>query len=93
MTIQAKSRKGASSQVETGRADAWLNIYVTSRKGVRKQLGGLPLDKSKPVQEAFMSLSAEELKTVFASLIEEGRIEFQVNSGAATELQEDDSFI
>ena len=90
MAVQAKSKK---VETESNRADAWLNIYVTSRKGVRKQLGGLPLDKAKPVQEAFMSLSAEELKAVFASLIEEGRIEFQVNSGAAAELQEDDSFI
>ena len=91
MAIQAKSKKEAV--VESNRADAWLNIYVTSRKGVRKQLGGLPLDKSKPVQEAFMELSAEDLKKAFLSLIEEGRMEFQVNSGAGTELQEDDSFL
>ena len=91
MAIQTKSKK--ESAVESNRADAWLNIYVTSRKGVRKQLGGLPLDKSKPVQEAFMELSAEDLKKVFLSLIEDGRMEFVVNSGAATELQEDDSFI
>ena len=90
MAIQAKSKKEATSE---NRADAWLNIYVTSRKGVRKQLGGLPLDKSKPVQEAFMSLSAEELKAAFLSLIEEGRMEFQVNSGAAAELEGDDSFL
>ena len=90
MAVQNKRKQEA---VTENRADAWLNIYVTSRKGVRKQLGGLPLDKAKPVQEAFMSLSAEELKAVFASLIEEGRMEFQVNSGAATELQEDDSFL
>ena len=91
MAVQNKRKQEAVTS--ENRADAWLNIYVTSRKGVRKQLGGLPLDKAKPVQEAFMSLSAEELKAVFASLIEEGRMEFQVNSGAATELQEDDSFI
>ena len=90
MAIQAKSKK---VETESNRADAWLNIYVTSRKGVRKQLGGLPLDKSKPVQEAFMSLSAEELKAAFLSLIEDGRMEFVVNSGAGTELQEDDSFL
>ena len=91
MAVQNKRKQEAVTS--ENRADAWLNIYVTSRKGVRKQLGGLPLDKSKPVQEAFMSLSAEELKVVFASLIEEGRMEFQVNSGAATELEGDDSFI
>lgn len=91
MAIQAKSKKEAVA--DSNRADAWLNIYVTSRKGVRKQLGGLPLDKSKPVQEAFMELSAEDLKKVFASLIEDGRIEFAVNAGSAAELQEDDSFI
>ena len=91
MAIQAKSKKEAV--VESGRADAWLNIYVTSRKGVRKQLGGLPLDKSKPVQEAFMELSAEDLKKAFLSLIEDGRMEFVVNSGTAAELQEDDSFL
>ena len=90
MAIQNKSKK---VETESNRADAWLNIYVTSRKGVRKQLGGLPLDKSKPVQEAFMSLSAEELKAAFLSLIEDGRMEFVVNSGAGTELQEDDSFL
>ena len=90
MAIQNKSKK---LETESNRADAWLNIYVTSRKGVRKQLGGLPLDKAKPVQEAFMSLSAEELKAVFVSLIEEGRMEFQVNSGAAAELEGDDSFL
>ena len=91
MAVQNKRKQEATS--ESNRADAWLNIYITSRKGVRKQLGGLPLDKSKPVQEAFMGLSAEELKKVFASLIEDGRIEFQVNSGAGAELEEDDSFI
>ena len=91
MAVQPKAKKEAVA--DSNRADAWLNIYVTSRKGVRKQLGGLPLDKSKPVQEAFMSLSAEELKAAFLSLIEEGRMEFQVNSGAGTELQEDDSFL
>lgn len=90
MAVQAKSKK---VETESNRADAWLNIYVTSRKGVRKQLGGLPLDKAKPVQEAFMSLNAEELKAAFLSLIEDGRMEFVVNSGAGTELQEDDSFI
>ena len=91
MAVQNKKRDAA--QTETNRADAWLNIYVTSRKGVRKQLGGLPLDKSKPVQEAFMELSAEDLKKAFLSLIEDGRMEFVVNSGAGTELQEDDSFL
>ena len=91
MAIQTKSKKEATS--ESNRADAWLNIYVTSRKGVRKQLGGLPMDKSKPVQEAFMELSAEDLKKAFLSLIEDGRMEFVVNSGAGTELQEDDSFL
>ena len=91
MAVQNKRKQEAVA--DSNRADAWLNIYVTSRKGVRKQLGGLPLDKSKPVQEAFMSLSAEELKAAFLSLIEEGRMEFQVNSGAGTELQEDDSFL
>ena len=91
MAIQTKSKKEAVA--DSNRADAWLNIYVTSRKGVRKQLGGLPLDKAKPVQEAFMSLSSEDLRKVFASLIEDGRIEFQVNSGAASELEGDDSFI
>ena len=91
MAIQTKSKKEATS--ESNRADAWLNIYVTSRKGVRKQLGGLPLDKSKPVQEAFMELSAEDLKKAFLSLIEDGRMEFVVNSGAASELEGDDSFI
>ena len=91
MAIQPKAKKEAVA--DSNRADAWLNIYVTSRKGVRKQLGGLPLDKAKPVQEAFMSLSSEELRKVFASLIEDGRIEFQVNSGAASELEGDDSFI
>ena len=90
MAIQAKSKK---VETESNRADAWLNIYVTSRKGVRKQLGGLPLDKSKPVQEAFMDLSAEDLKKAFLSLIEDGRMEFVVNSGAGTELQEDDSVL
>ena len=91
MAVQPKTKKEAVA--DSNRADAWLNIYVTSRKGVRKQLGGLPLDKSKPVQEAFMSLSSEDLRKVFASLIEDGRIEFQVNSGAASELEGDDSFI
>ena len=91
MAVQNKKRDAA--QTESNRADAWLNIYVTSRKGVRKQLGGLPLDKSKPVQEAFMELSAEDLKKAFLSLIEDGRMEFVVNSGAGTELQEDDSFL
>ena len=90
MAIQAKSKK---VETESNRADAWLNIYVTSRKGVRKQLGGLPLDKSKPVQEAFIGLSAEEIKAAFIKLIEDGRVEFQVNSGAGAELEEDDSFI
>ena len=91
MAVQNKRKQEAVA--DSNRADAWLNIYVTSRKGVRKQLGGLPLDKSKPVQEAFMSLNAEELKAAFLSLIEDGRMEFQVNSGAGTELQEDDSFL
>ena len=91
MAVQPKAKKEAVA--DSNRADAWLNIYVTSRKGVRKQLGGLPLDKAKPVQEAFMSLSSEDLRKVFASLIEDGRIEFQVNSGAASELEGDDSFI
>ena len=90
MAVQPKAKK---VETESNRADAWLNIYVTSRKGVRKQLGGLPLDKSKPVQEAFMELSAEDLKKAFLSLIEDGRMEFVVNSGAGTELQEDDSFL
>ena len=90
MAVQPKSKK---VETESNRADAWLNIYVTSRKGVRKQLGGLPLDKSKPVQEAFIGLSAEEIKAAFIKLLEEGRIEFQVNSGAGSELEEDDSFI
>ena len=93
MAVQNKRKQATSSQVESGRADAWLNIYVTSRKGVRKQLGGLPLDKSKPVQEAFMELSAEDIKKAFLSLIEDGRMEFVVNSGAASELEGDDSFI
>ena len=91
MAVQPKAKKEAVA--DFNRADAWLNIYVTSRKGVRKQLGGLPLDKSKPVQEAFMELSAEDLKKAFLSLIEDGRMEFVVNSGAGTELQEDDSFL
>ena len=91
MAVQNKRKQEAATS--DNRADAWLNIYVTSRKGVRKQLGGLPLDKSKPVQEAFMSLNAEELKAAFLSLIEDGRMEFVVNSGAGTELQEDDSFL
>ena len=90
MAIQAKSKK---VETKSNHADAWLNIYVTSRKGVRKQLGGLPLDKSKPAQEAFMSLSAEELKAAFLKLLEEDRMELSVNSGTATELQEDDSFL
>ena len=91
MAVQNKKRDAA--QTESNRADAWLNLYITSRKGVRKQLGGLPLDKSKPVQEAFIGLSAEEIKAAFIKLLEEGRIEFQVNSGAGSELEEDDSFI
>ena len=92
MAVQPKSKK---ADVEsTNRADAWLNIYITSRKkGVRKQLGGLPLDRSKPVQEVFIDLSAEEIKAAFIKLLDEGRIEFQVNSGAGSELEEDDSFI
>ena len=91
MAVQPKAKKGA--QNEAGRADAWLNIYVISRQGVRKQLGGIPLDKSKPAQEAFMSLSAEELKAAFLKLLEEDRMELSVNSGTATELEEGDSFI
>ena len=91
MAIQTKSKKEAVA--DFNRADAWLNIYVTSRKGVRKQLGGLPLDKSKPVQEAFMALSAEDIKKAFLSLIEDGRMEFVVNSGAGSEMEEGDSFI
>ena len=91
MAIQAK--KKATAQAEAGRADAWLNVYVTSRQGVRKQLGGLPLDKSKPAQAAFMELDAEELKAAFIKLLDEGRMDLAVNSGSAAELEEGDSFI
>ena len=92
MAVQNK-RKQASQGNETGRADAWLNIYVTSRQGVRKQLGGLPLDKSKPAQAAFMELDADELKAAFIKLLDEGRMDLVVNSGSAAELEEGDSFI
>ena len=92
MAVQPKAKKSAG-QAENGRADAWLNIYVTSRNGVRKQLGGLPLDKSKPAQQAFMELSADELKAAFIKLLDEDRMELSVNSGTAAELEEGDSFI
>ena len=92
MAVQPKAKKSAG-QAETNRADAWLNIYVISRQGVRKQLGGIPLDKSKPAQEAFASLSAEELKAAFIKLLDEDRMELIVNSGSAAELEEGDSFI
>ena len=92
MAVQPKAKKSAG-QAENGRADAWLNIYVTSRNGVRKQLGGLPLDKSKPAQQAFMELSADELKAAFLKLLGEDRMELSVNSGTAAELEEGDSFI
>lgn len=93
MTIQNKSKKTSSANQAEGRADAWLNIYVTSRNGVRKQLGGLPLDKSKPVQEAFIGLDAEELKTAFIKLLSENRMDLVVNAGSAAELEEGDSFL
>ena len=92
MAVQPKAKKSAG-QAENGRADALLNIYVTSRNGVRKQLGGLPLDKSKPAQQAFMELSADELKAAFIKLLDEDRMELSVNSGTAAELEEGDSFI
>ena len=92
MAVQPKAKKSAG-QAETNRADAWLNIYVTSRHGVRKQLGGIPLDKSKPAQAAFMELNADELKAAFIKLLDEDRMELSINSGTATELEEGDSFI
>ena len=92
MAVQNK-KKTAGQAAEANRADAWLNVYVISRQGVRKQLGGIPLDKSKPAQEAFMGLSAEELKAAFIKLLDEDRMELSVNSGAAAELEEGDSFI
>ena len=91
MAVQPKKKTAA--QQETNRADAWLNIYITSKQGVRKQLGGLPLDKSKPAQAAFMELDAEELKAAFIKLLDEGRMDLVVNSGSAAELEEGDSFI
>ena len=92
MAVQNK-RKQAAGQAETNRADAWLNVYIISRQGVRKQLGGIPLDKSKPAQEAFANLNAEELKAAFLKLLDEDRMELSVNSGTAAELEEGDSFI
>jgi len=92
MAVQNK-RKQAAGQAETNRADAWLNVYIISRQGVRKQLGGIPLDKSKPAQQAFMELNADELKAAFIKLLDEDRMELSVNSGTATELEEGDSFL
>ena len=92
MAVQPKSKK-TSVQAEAGRADAWLNIHITSRQGLRKQLGGIPLDKSKPAQEIFIGLSAEELKAAFIKLLNEDRMEFSINSGAGSELEEGDSFL
>ena len=91
MAVQNKRKQEAA--VESNRADAWLNVYVISRQGVRKQLGGLPLDKSKPAQEAFIGLSADELKAAFIKLLGEGRMELAVNAGAGAELEEGDSFL
>ena len=91
MAVQPKTKREAVASEH--RADAWLNVYVISRKGVRKQLGGLPLDKSKPAQAAFMELNADELKAAFIKLLDEDRMELSVNSGTAAELEEGDSFI
>ena len=92
MAVQPKAKKTAGQAAE-GRADAWLNIHITSRQGLRKQLGGIPLDKSKPAQEIFIGLSADELKAAFLKLLNEDRMEFSINSGAGSELEEGDSFL